>query len=96
MNECLNGLTCSRLGCLGRWILVILGAHLAHLVEKLLLVVEVDFRVLKLWRLVCVGTARHGHDHVRALRQLGLAHGASASQIQLATSHLDIRKLRHA
>ena len=78
-----------------RWILIVLAADFAHLIEKLLLVMEVDLSVLKLWCLVRILPTRHGHYHVRTLWQLGLADCTRATQIKLATRHLDIGKLCH-
>jgi len=53
---------------------------------------EVDFSILKRWRLICVVAARHGHHHVLVLwRKLRLAHGSGAAKIHLSICHLNIR-----
>lgn len=79
------------------WILAILRAHFAHLVEEFLLAVEVRLWVLQAWRLVRAASAGHGHHHVRILRQLGaLAARGRASKIRLAHSRLHVPELRHA
>lgn len=78
------------------WILAILRAHFAHLVEEFLLAMEVRLLVLQAWWLVRAASTGHGHDHVGVLRQLGaLAARARASKVRLAHRCLRVPKLCH-
>ena len=52
-------------------ILAVLGAHFAHLVEELLLALEVGLLVLQALTLVGAASASHAHHHVGILRKLG-------------------------
>ena len=75
--------------------MAVLGARFAHLVQELLLVLEVDLLVLKDLRLVCAASASYGRHRLWVLRILRpLAARAAATKVGLPASSLQVPNLR--